>query len=204
MRIQDVTDDLAEGLGLEEARGALVTDVPEGPALQAGMEAGDVILSFDGVDVDDTRGLVRQVGNTEVGKEVRVRVFRDGQTETLRVTLGRREEAEAVPASVNSTEPVTSEIMGLTVSNMTDELREQLGLPASAEGLVVADVAEDSEAYEEGLRAGDVITEAGQEKVATVAELETRIEEAKEAGRKSILLLVRRDGDPRFVALGLS
>ena len=94
-------------------------------------------------------------------------------------------------------------MMGLTVSNITDELREQLGLPENAEGLVVADVAEDSEAYEEGLRAGDLITEAGQEKVTTVAELEARVEEAREAGRKSILLLVRRGGDPRFVALGL-
>ena len=101
VRIQDITDDLAEGLGLETASGALVTDVPEGPALEAGIEAGDVIMSFDGVDVEDTRGLVRQVADTEVGKEVRVIVFRNGQTETLRVTLGRREEAEgAVPASV--------------------------------------------------------------------------------------------------------
>ena len=204
VRIQDVTDDLAEGLGLEEARGALVTDVPEGPALEAGMEAGDVILSFDGVEVDDTRGLVNQVGNTEVGKEVRVLVFRNGQTETLRVTLGLRDAPEEpVPASINRDEPITSEMMGLTISNITDELREQLGLADDAEGLVVADVAEDSEAYEEGLRAGDLITEAGQEKVTSVSELEDRIAEAKEGGRKSILLLVRRGGDPRFVALGL-
>ena len=204
VRIQDVTEDLAEGLGLEEARGALVTDVPDGPALDAGMESGDVILSFDGVDVDDTRGLVQQVGNTEVGKEVRVMVFRDGQTETLRVTLGRREDAErTVPASVNRDEPITSEFMGLTVSNLTDELREQLGLPADAEGLVVGEVAEDSEAFEKGLRAGDIIIEAGQEKVASVRDLEERVESAKEAGRKSLLLLVRRAGDPRFVALSL-
>ncbi|MEM8802848.1 MAG: DegQ family serine endoprotease [Pseudomonadota bacterium] len=204
VRIQDVTEDLAEGLGLADARGALVTDVPDGPALDAGMESGDVILSFDGVDVNDTRGLVNQVGNTEVGKEVRVTVFRNGETETLRVTLGRREDAErAVPASVNRDEPITSEFKGLTVSNLTDELREQLGLGDAAEGLVVSDVAEDSEAYEEGLRAGDLITEAGQEKISTVTELDERIEAAREAGRKSILLLVRRDGDPRFVALGL-
>ncbi len=204
VRIQDVTEDLAEGLGLQEARGAIVTDVPEGPALEAGIESGDVILSFDGVDVDDTRGLVRQVGETEIGKEVRVKIFRDGETETLRVTLGRREEAERpVPASVTTTEPITSDFLGLTVSNMTDELRAQLGLPESAEGLVVADVAEDSEAYEKGLRAGDLITEAGQEKVETVADLESRIEDAREAGRKTVLLLVRRNGDPRFVALSL-
>ena len=204
VRIQDVTPDLAEGLGLEEVAGALVTDVPEGPAADGGMQAGDVILSFDGREVADTRELVRRVGNTEVGKEVRVRVFRDGQTETLRITLGRREEAEgAVPASVESTEPLTSEIMGLTISTITDELREQLGLGEDTEGLVVADVAEDSEAYEKGLRAGDVITEAGQEKVTALSDLETRVDAAREAGRKSLLLLVRRNGDPRFVALSL-
>ena len=204
VRIQDITDDLAEGLGLETASGALVTDVPEGPALAAGIEAGDVIMSFDGVDVDDTRGLVRQVADTEVGKEVRVIVFRNGQTETLLVTLGRREEAEgAVPASVETDDPVTTEFMGLTISDMTDELREQLGLPGDAEGLVVGEVAEDSEAFEKGLRAGDIIIEAGQEKVTSVRDLEERVEGAKDAGRKSLLLLVRRAGDPRFVALSL-
>ncbi|MEO9827088.1 MAG: Do family serine endopeptidase [Paracoccaceae bacterium] len=204
VRIQDIDEDIAEGLGLETASGALVTDVPEGPALEAGIEAGDVITSFDGVDVDDTRGLVRQVADTEVGKEVRVIVFRNGQTETLRVTLGRREEAEgAVPASVETQDPVTTEFMGLTISDMTDELREQLGLPSDAEGLVVGEVSEESEAFEKGLRAGDIIIEAGQEKVATVRDLEERVENAKDAGRKSLLLLVRRAGDPRFVALSL-
>ena len=205
VRIQDVDADIAEGLGLEEAKGALVTDVPEGPAMDAGMQSGDVILSFDGVDVEDSGALVRQVGATEVGKEVRVRVFRDGQTETLRVTLGRREEAEAVPASVNSTEDLQTEsdILGLTIATINDELREGLGLPEDTEGLVVADVAEDSEAFEKGMRAGDLIIEAGQEKVATIEDLEARIEEAREAGRKSLLLLIRRQGDPRFVALPL-
>ena len=204
VRIQDVTDDLAEGLGLTEARGALVTDVPEGPAADAGILAGDVILSFDGVDVDDTRGLVGQVANAEVGKEVRVLVFRDGETETLRVTLGRREEAERpIPASVNSTDPVTGDLLGLTVSNMTDELREQLGLTDDDDGIVVVDVDESSSAFEKGLRAGDIITEAGREKVASVKTLQDQVEAAKDAGRKSLLLLVRRDGDPRFVALSL-
>ncbi len=204
VRIQDVSADVAEAIGLEEVRGALVTDVPEGPAGEAGMEAGDVILSFDGADVADTRDLVQKVANSPIGKEVRVVVFRDGNTETLRVTLGRREEAEsAVPASAPANEPVEDEVLGLTVSTMTDELREQLGLPAGSEGLVVRDVAADSEAYEKGLRAGDLITEAGQQAVATPSDLEDRIDEARDAGRKSLLLLVRRDGEPRFVALSL-
>jgi serine protease Do len=204
VRIQDVSADVAEAIGLETAAGALVTDVPEGPAMEAGMESGDVILTFDGADIADTRELVNRVANTEVGKEVRVVVFRDGGTQTLRVTLGRREEAErAVPASAPANEPTESEILGLTVATMTDELREQLGLASGAEGLVVRDVDAESEAYRKGLRAGDVITEAGQQAVTSPNDLQARIDEAVDAGRKSLLLLVRREGEPRFVAITL-
>ncbi len=208
VRIQDVTEDVAEAIGLENAKGALITDVPEGPAKEAGLLAGDVILTFDGVDVDDTRGLVRQVGNTAVGKAVRVVVFRDGGTQTIMVTLGRREEAErAMPAAMeNPDEPEEStqkDVLGLTLSVLTDEMRSQMNLPDDMDGLVVVSVDETSEAYEKGLRAGDLITEAGQQKVTTLAGLDDRIEEAKEAGRKSLLLLVRRNGEPRFVALNL-
>lgn len=209
VRIQDVTPDMVEAIeGLDSARGAMVTDVPEGPAREAGMEAGDVILSFAGQDVEDTRALVRTVGNSPVGETVRVVVLRSGKTETLRVTLGRREEAEgAVPAAAQAPEaeePETKEMLGLTLSPLTDELREQLGADAKMLGLAVTDVDENSEAYEKGLRAGDIITEAGQQKVESIAILEDRVSEAKDAGRKSLLLLVRRAGDPRFVALGLS
>ncbi len=206
VRIQDVTDDVAEALGLEGARGALVTDVPEGPAMEAGVEAGDVILSFDGEEVADTRELVRMVGDADVGKTVRVVVFRDGSTETLNVTLGRREEAEGMApgAEPEPEAPTEKEMMGLSLSDLTPDLREQLGLGEEATGLVVTDVDETSEAYEKGLRAGDLIAEAGQQKVATVADFEDRVEAAREAGRKSLLLLVRRQGEPRFVALSLS
>ncbi|KIC50707.1 Do family serine endopeptidase [Tateyamaria sp. ANG-S1] len=209
VRIQDVTDDIAEAIGLETVAGALVTSVPEGPALEAGMQDGDVILSFAGVDVEDTRGLVRQVGNSPVGETVRVVVFRAGETVTLRVTLGRREEAEgavpaAAPAPDEPAEAETKDVLGLTLSTLTDELREQLGADADQEGLAVVEVDETSEAFEKGLRAGDIITEAGQQRVNSIAEFETRLEEVGEAGRKSLLLLVRRAGDPRFVALSLA
>ena len=210
VRIQDVTEDIAEAIDLEPVAGALVTSVPEGPAMEAGMQDGDVILSFAGVDVEDTRGLVRQVGNSPVGETVRVVVFRDGETVTLRVTLGRREEAEgAVPAVAVGPDqappdPVTREVLGLTLSMLTDEMREALGVGKEQEGLAVTDVDETTEAYEKGLRAGDVITEAGQQKVTSIADFEARLDEVKEAGRKSLLLLVRRGGDPRFVALSLA
>ena len=209
VRIQDVTDDIAEAIGLENTAGALVTSVPDGPAKDGGMQDGDVILSFAGVDVADTRGLVRQVGNSPVGETVRVVVFRDGSTVTLRVTLGRREEAEgavpaAAPAPDTPDEPETKDLLGLTLSSLTDELREQLGAEADQEGLAVVEVDEASEAFEKGLRAGDIITEAGQQKVNSISEFETRLADVQEAGRKSLLLLVRRAGDPRFVALSLA
>lgn len=204
VRIQDVTDDVAEAIGLDEVAGALVTDVPEGPAAEAGIKAGDVIVSFDGRDVQDTRDLVRTVGNTEVGKAVRVVVYRDGGTQTLLVTLGRRETAQNTDISDDTpTEPSRSEVLGLTVQELTPDVREGMGLPEDATGLVVTDVDPDSAAYSKGVRTGDLITEAGQQTVSSIGDLEDRIEEATEAGRKSLLLLVRRGGDPRFVALPL-
>ncbi|NIZ11680.1 DegQ family serine endoprotease [Pseudooceanicola sp. HF7] len=206
VRIQDVTEDMAEAMGMDTAKGAMVTDVPEGPAEAAGMQAGDVIMSFDGVDVEDTRGLVRQVGNTSVGKTVRVTVWRDGEMETLRVTLGRRENAEAVPAAQTQDlpgDPEVMDLMGMSLSELTPDLREQLDLSEDATGLVVTDVDEMADAFEKGVRAGDVITDAGQQKVTSIADLQERIKSAEDAGRKSILLLVRQNGDPRFVALPL-
>ncbi|GAA4223367.1 serine protease Do [Sagittula marina] len=206
VRIQDVTEDVAEALALADAKGALVSDVPEGPAMEGGMKAGDVIMSFDGVEVQDTRQLVRTVANTPVGKTVRVVVNRDGETQTLKITLGRREEGDtAIPASADmpADEPQEMEAIGLTLAPLTDELREELQVPAGIDGLAVMSVDETAEAFEKGLRAGDVITEAGQSAISTVGELEDRVAEARDEGRKSILLLVRRGGDPRFVALGL-
>jgi len=206
VRIQDVTDDVAEAMGLDKASGALITDVPDGPAKEAGLLAGDVIVTFDGVDVEDTRALVRQVGNAPVGKAVRVVVFRDGGTQTVLVTLGRREDAErAVPAAMDGGDPDVKEkkVLGLTLSLLSDDMRSEMGLPDDMQGLLVMAVDESTEAFEKGLRPGDVITEAGQQKVKSFGDLDDRIEEAKEAGRKSLLLLVRRAGEPRFVALGL-
>ena len=208
VRIQDVTPDMVDAIeGLDLARGALVTDVPPGPAEDAGMLAGDVILNFDAIEIEDTRELVRIVGNSPVGKEVPVAVLRDGEMADLTVVLGRRETSEAVafPASTEEDEdaqPEQSEILGLTLSPITEELTDQFSLSVDA-GLVITAINPDSEAASKGLLEGDVITEAGQEAVVTVADLEERIEAATEAGRKSLLLLVRRGGDPRFVALVL-
>ncbi|MEW9919006.1 DegQ family serine endoprotease [Marimonas sp. MJW-29] len=208
VRIQDVSEDVADAMGLEKAAGALITDVPDGPAKDAGLMTGDVIMSFDGVEVEDTRGLVRQVGNSPVGATVRVTVMREGKSQTFKVTLGRREDANgAEPGESDEPEqekePETKDLLGLTLAPLTDSLREELGVDGDTVGLAVTAVDEASEAYEKGLRTGDIITEAGQQQVASISDLEARVKAARDAGRKSLLLLVRRAGDPRFVALSL-
>lgn len=206
VRIQDVTPDVAEALGLASTDGALVADVFDGPSKDVGIQAGDVIVSFDGKVVTDTRELVRAVGDAPVGSTVRVVIQRGGETQTLKVTLGRREDAEngdTLTAPVTPAEPSVGEVLGMQLSELTDSLRGDLGLDANATGLVVTEVAETSEAWEKGLRAGDLIVEAGQQRVASVADFEARVQAVKDGGRSSILLLVRRAGDPRFVALAV-
>ncbi len=205
VRIQDVTPDMVDAIdGLADARGALVTDVPEGPAMDAGMLAGDVITDFDGIKIEDTRELVRVVGNSPVGKEVPVIILRDGNQEALTVTLGRREtsEAEAFPDTPETEEEPTpqADVLGMSLSLITPELGEQFSLETS-EGLVITAIDPDSDAATKGLATGDVLVEAGRQKVGTIAELEAQIETARDAGRKSILLLLRRGGQPRFEAL---
>lgn len=207
VRIQDVTDDIAEGMALAEARGALVTDVPEGPALDAGVEVGDVILSFDGTDIEDTRELVRIVGNSGVGETVRMRVIREGETQTILVTLGRRETAESASATPTPDaapiEPSRSSMLGMQLTPLTDELRQALGADATIEGLVIEEVDPESDAAAKGLLAGDIITEVAQEPVGGLDVLDATIAEARDAGQKSLLFLIRRDGNPRFVAVSI-
>ncbi|SMO51492.1 DegQ family serine endoprotease [Paracoccus laeviglucosivorans] len=207
VKIQPVTQDIAESLGLANADGAMVTDVPEGPALDAGMKAGDVITSFAGGEVKDPRDLVRRVADAPVGEAVDVTVQRDGKPVDLKITLGRRELAEGGGAQVGkgngeqSGSESTSELLGMSVVPMTPEIAGELGVSRDMTGLVVQSVDPEGAAADKGLTTGDVITEAGQQPVTTLADLEARIKDARDAGRKSILMMVRRAGEPRFVAL---
>jgi serine protease Do len=206
VRIQDITPEIAESMGLAEASGALVSDVPDGPAKDAGIVAGDVITRFDDQPVADAGDLTRRVADAPIGEAVPVIIQRNGQTETVAVTLGRREEAEAEPVPASSPapeEPEQMESLGLTLAPLDDDMRSRLGMDASTKGLMVMAVDQASEAFTKGLREGDLITEAGQNKVVRLQDLEDRISEARDAGRKSILLLIRRGGDPLFVALSI-
>jgi serine protease Do len=208
VRIQDVTPDVAEAMGLTDAKGALVTDVPDGPAKESGMQAGDVITTFNGEEISDAKDLTRTVADAPIGEDVPVIVLRAGTTQTLQVKLGRRETAEAdqpVPAAQKDTPatPQTAEVLGMKLVPMDEQVAKDLNLPVGATGLAVTGVDAASDASAKGVMPGDVIVEAGQQPVVKLSDLQDRVTEAKDAGRKSILLLVRREGDPRFVALSI-
>ena len=206
VKIQDVSPDIAESLGLETEGGAMVTDVPAGPAADAGIKAGDVITSFAGGPVKDTRDLVRRVADAPVGNAVDVMVLRDGKPVTLQVTLGRRELADADGTGQpggNDQPGAPGQVLGMTLAPLTPELAARLQVPEGAAGLVVQDVDPASDASAKGLQTGDLIVEAGQQPVTSLADLNARITEAREGGRQSVLGLTRRQGEPRFVALSL-
>ena len=205
VRIQRVDDVLAESLGLEKPRGALVAAVtPDSPAEAAGIETGDVIIEFDGRDIPEMRNLPRIVATTKIGKTVDVLVLRKERKLTLEVEIAELDEEEVVLASAGS-EPSSAEAisLGMTFATITPNLRERFDLGEEALGVVVTDVAPDSAAAERGIRPGDVILEVGLEKVDTPAEVLEKVEAAHEAKRKSVLLLVDRGGDQRFVGVEL-
>ena len=207
VRIQDVTPDVAEAMGLVAAHGALVTDVPDGPSKDAGILSGDVITTFNGIEVTDSKTLVRAVADAPIGQAVPVVVMRSGAEKTISVVLGRRETAEAdqpIPAAATApAKPETADVLGMTLLPVTADMEQDLRLQAGTKGLVITKIDEKSSAFDKGLRNGDVITEAGQQKIETLSDLSDQIKATKDAGRKSLLLLVRTQGEPRFVALSL-
>ncbi|MGA2127177.1 MAG: DegQ family serine endoprotease [Xanthobacteraceae bacterium] len=211
VRIQQVTDDIAESLGMKQPRGALVAGVDDkGPAKPAGIEPGDVIVNFDGKDIKEMRDLPRVVADTPVGKDVPVTVVRKGKEETKTVKLGRLEDGEKLAALNKTPQPtpeeksVVKKTLGLDLANLSDELRKRYKIKDTVKGVVITGVDPGSASAEKRLSAGDVIVEVAQEAVANATDVQKRIEQLKKEGRKSALLLVANaDGELRFVALTL-
>lgn len=210
VRIQSVTDEIAESLSIKPARGALVAGVDDkGPAKPAGIEPGDVVVKFDGKDIKDPKDLSRVVADTAVGKEVDVVVIRKGQEEIKKVTLGRLQDPDKVQAAVKTDEPapekpVTQKALGLDLATLSKDLRTRYKIKESVKGVVVTSVDANSDAAEKRLSAGDVIVEVAQEAVSSGADVQKRIETLKKDGKKSVLLLVSNgEGELRFVALSV-
>ena len=209
VRIREVTEELAEGLELEKASGALVEDVTEGgPAEDAGVEIGDVILSFDGKEIAEMRELPRAVASTPIEETVRMVVSRKGKTQTLKVTVGRLKEAgdKDDKPKVEKTEEKAEETetfvaLGMKLETLDREARERLELDKDLKGALVTDVESTGPAAKKGIQVGDVIVEVAQEAVDSPEAAKSKIDAAQKDGRSSVLLLVNRGGDVRFVAV---
>jgi serine protease Do len=211
VKLQTLTPDVAEGLGMAKPHGALVADVTkDGPSEAGGVKAGDVITGFDGKVIDDSRTLRRVVAETEVGKEIALTVLRDGKEQTLKLTLGRLEEGEKQVAQQDAQKKpaagASAQALGMTMGDITDELRKKYTIADKVSGAVVTDVAADSAAADKGIGSGDVIEEAGGKSVATAADVVAAVDQATKDGKSSLLVLVAHGGkadDTRFVALKL-
>ena len=210
VHIQAVTDEIAETLGLKEASGALVASViKDGPAEQAKIEAGDVILEFDGKKITEMRRLPRMVADTEVGKSVPVIVWRNSKKVTLAAKVGELAETKQEVAAKTSGPARESgeravEALGLKLSSITPKVAEKFSLGKTAKGVVVTKVDDTGPAAEKGIRAGDVIVEVSQEEVTSPDDIAKKVADAKKAGRKSVLLLLEGQGGLRFVAIRIS
>ncbi|PHS78676.1 MAG: serine protease [Rhodospirillaceae bacterium] len=210
VHIQVVTKSIAEALGLKKTEGALVASVVDGgPADHAGLMARDVILEFDGKRVTEMRKLPRIVAATEVGRSVKVKVWRDGSMATLKVTIEKLDDDEAVVAAQQKnpkkslSKPKVVSELGLTLATITPDIRDRFELPAGVEGVIIADVDPNGPAFEEGVRPGDVVTEISQQKINTPLEAERLVKDAVAQGKRSVLLLIEGQSGFRFVAVRL-
>lgn len=207
VRIQPVTDEIAESLGMKSATGALVAGIMKGgPADNGVIQPGDVIVKFDGRDMKDVRDLPRAVAESEVGKVVDVVIVRKGVEQTVQVTLGRLEDgekiAEATPDKPAGKPAASSDILGMKIVELDDDARASFEISPDVAGVVISEVVLDSPAAERGIVAGEVITEIAQESVSSPEQVIERIKALKEQGRKNALLMLSsKSGELRFVTL---
>jgi serine protease Do len=184
--IQDITPELAASFGLKEAKGVLVSDVtPDSPAKKAGVNKGDVILEYDGKQVEDKGQLTKMVGRTTIGKKVKLVVLRDKEQKTLWVTIGELSEKQVTAAAPK---PEETDRWGIKVQDISPDMAAHLGLPSNA-GVVIAEVDPGSPAGEENLQPGDVIIEVEHNPIKDLADFRKYIESYKK--QKTLLLTVR-------------
>ncbi len=234
VRVQPVTDDVAASLGMDSAKGALISGVAKGGPVENGpIQAGDVVLKFDGKDINEMRDLLRIVAESPVGKEVDVVVYRDGKEETVKVKLGQLQDTNDEKASTDDQQsedgdggmvvpedkdggddqaqdqtPEVREapqsVLGMDLVVLSNELRAEKGIAESVEGVLVASVAPGSPAEQKGMKAGDVIVEVGQDFMEVPGDVLVRVNGLKSEGRKNAHMMVAdAQGNLRVVALPL-
>ncbi len=212
VRIQQVTPDIAESIGLKDTTGAMVAGVNDGgPADAAKIRNGDIILKFNGQDVKEMKSLPRIVAETVIGKNVPVVLWRDGKEVTVQASVGELpddvQQASTTPTPERVAPPNrTSEISGLgaRLSPITDDLRDKFKLSQDQKGVVVTDVMPDGNAAGRGLKPGDVIVEVQQEAVSSPADVQERLDRFRKQNRKTVLMLIQSGDGLRWVPVPLA
>ncbi|MBA3516654.1 MAG: Do family serine endopeptidase, partial [Rhizobiales bacterium] len=203
VRIQEVTEEFAEGLGMDGAAGALIAGLTdEGPAAKAGIAAGDVVVEFNGRPVESMRALPRLVADTPPGEVVAVTVIRNGERVKLSLEVGNlaaEQVAAAAPASAEGVEDKTegnpaaqpaNAMFGLVLGPITDEARRTYSIESAVKGVLVASVEPGSEADEKKVKPGEVILQVGQKAVAELKDVTARVDELKSEGRRTVMFLI--------------
>ncbi len=208
VRIQNVTKEIAESLELDKPSGALIASVnKDGPAIKSGLQAGDIILSFNGQAIKNMKALPRIVAENEIGAKVKVTYWRNGKLQETKVAIGELEKAEENGLLTNSVKSTSTgvdlDIVGLTLKDLNDKLRTEFNITKDIEGVLISTVKKISEASKKGLSEGDIIVEINQQKVSTPQEVIDIVEKAQNNNRKSVLMLINDNGNMRFVALKL-
>ncbi|MBZ9653124.1 DegQ family serine endoprotease [Phyllobacterium lublinensis] len=209
VRIQPVTDEIAESLGMPSSKGALVAGIIDGgPVANGAILAGDVIIRFDGKPVNNVKDLPRVVAESPVGKEVDVVIVRKGKEETVKVTLGRLEDGEQQAKKDDQTgqgedgSVQNVDVLGMTLDTLNDDSRKSFGISKEVQGVLITEVQNDSIAANKRIQAGDVIVDIAQETVSTPGDVAARIEKLRDEGRKNaLLMLASKTGELRFVTL---
>jgi serine protease Do len=204
VRVQNLTPDIAEGMGVPGASGALVADVTHGgPAEKAGIKNGDVITTFDGKPVADSRALPREVAETPAGKTVNVDILRGGKKQTLHALVAKMQDdddGKPTPPPAAKPSPKSSRL-GLSLTALDDAARAKYKLPKDANGVIVTDIDPDGPSADKNFRPGDIIVQVQTQTVHSPEEVNKLVDESTKAGKKVILLLVSRGGDLTYVAV---
>ncbi|MBV9588346.1 MAG: Do family serine endopeptidase [Hyphomicrobiales bacterium] len=194
VQIQPVTGDLADGLGLKDAKGALVAGLAkDGPAGKAGLKSGDVIMSVNGQNVADAREVSRDIAALKPGEKAALSVWRNGDTKTIDVAIAKYPSDKVATASTSDETMNAGSKLGLTLGPASEV--------GKASGVAITRVDPESPAAEKGLQAGDLITNAAGKTVSTPEDVKRAVAEAKHDGRKAVLLQVERDGNSLYVAV---
>lgn len=206
--IQEISDEIAESLGMKDAKGALVSSATAGgPAEKAGVKTGDVIIKFNDTEIKNMKELPKVVAGTPVGKSVPLVILRNGKELTLNVTLGELELAEKEnligQTSKKNVKAKEYDKLGFTAEELSDQNKNKFKLNDINTGVVITSVKDDSSAQKAGLSPGMVIIRVGQIEVNSMDVIDNAIKNAVKQKRKALLLLVKVESGTRFVALEL-